>query len=70
MNKKRDDTYNVAGYVLALEGGVRYNLLKNFFVESSLKGAFANYTRILIADGSGNQRWFSGQFLLMAGFQF
>lgn len=70
MNKQRDDTYNVAGYVLALEGGLRYNFLKNVFVESSLKGAFANYTRILIANGSGNQHWFSGQFLIMAGFQF
>jgi hypothetical protein len=70
MNKQRDDTYNVAGYVLALEGGLRYNFLKNVFVESSLKGAFANYTRILIAAGSGHQHWFSGQFLMMAGFQF
>jgi hypothetical protein len=70
MNKHRDDTYNVAGYVVALEGGLRYNLLKNFFVESTVKGAFANYAHILIADGTGRQHWFSGQFLLMAGFQF
>jgi hypothetical protein len=70
MNKHRDDTYNVAGYVVALEGGLRYNLLKFFFVESTLKGAFANYSHILIADGTGKQHWFSGQFLLMAGFQF
>jgi hypothetical protein len=70
MNKHRDDTYNVAGYVFALEGGLRYNLLKFFFVESSLKGAFANYSHILIADGTGKQHWISGQFLIMAGFQF
>jgi len=70
LGKFKDDTYNIAGYVLALEGGLRYNLLKFFFVESSLKGAFANYTHILIADGTGHQHWFSGQFLLMAGFQF
>lgn len=69
MNKHKDDTYNVAGYVIALEGGLRYNFLKNVFIESSLKGAFANYTHILIANGSGHQHWFSGQFLLMAGFQ-
>jgi len=70
MDKHRDDTYNIAGYVFALEGGLRYNFLKNIFIESSLKGAFANYTHILIADGTGHQHWFSGQFLLMAGFQF
>ena len=70
MHKHRDDTYNVAGYVFALEGGLRYNFLKNVFIESSLKGAFANYAHILIADGTGHQHWFSGQFLIMAGFQF
>lgn len=70
LDKHRDDTYNVAGYVLALEGGIRYNFLKNVFVESSLKGAFANYSHILIADGTARQHWFSGQFLVMAGFQF
>lgn len=69
MNKHRDDTYNIAGYVVALEGGLRYNFLKNFFIESSVKGAFANYAHILIADGSGRQHWFSGQFLILAGIQ-
>jgi len=70
MNNHRDDTYNVAGYVVALEGGVRYNFLKNLFIESSVKGAFANYAHILIYNGTGSQHWFAGQFLVMAGFQF
>ncbi|MGZ3851928.1 MAG: hypothetical protein ACXVBX_04000 [Flavisolibacter sp.] len=70
MNNHKDDTYNVAGYVIALEGGIRYNFLKNMFIESSVKGAFANYSHILIYNGTGRQHWFSGQFLLMAGFQF
>jgi len=70
MNNHRDDTYNVAGYVVALEGGIRYNFLKNMFIQSSVKGAFANYAHILIYEGTGRQHWFSGQLLLMAGFQF
>lgn len=70
MNKHRDDTYNIAGYILALEGGLRYNFAKHFFAEATLKGAYANYMRILIADGHGSQRWLSGQMIFMAGFQF
>jgi hypothetical protein len=70
MNERRDDKYNVAGYVIALEGGLRYNFIKNTFFETSIKGAFANYKHILIANGTGDQHWFSGQFLVMAGFQF
>jgi len=69
MNKHRDDTYNIAGYVFALEGGLRYNFAKHFFAEGTFKGAYANYMRVLIADGHGDQHWFSGQFLIMAGFQ-
>lgn len=70
MNQHRDDTYNIAGYLFALEGGLRYGFAKHFFAEATLKGAYANYMRILIADGHGSQRWVSGQMLIMAGFQF
>jgi len=70
MNKHRDDTYNVAGYLFALEGGLRYNFAKHFFAEGTLKGAYANYMRVLIADGHGDQHWFSGQMLFMVGYQF
>lgn len=69
MGKHRDDRYKIAGYVFALEGGLRYSIFKIFFIEPSFKGAYANYTHFLIADGKGNQHWFSAQFLLLAGFQ-
>jgi hypothetical protein len=69
MNNHRDDTYNIAGYLLALEGGLRYNLAKHFFAEATLKGAYANYKRILIANGHGDQHWFSGQMIFMLGYQ-
>jgi hypothetical protein len=52
-----------------LEGGLRYNFAKHFFAEGSLKGAYANYMRILIADGHGDQHWFSGQMIFMVGYQ-
>lgn len=69
LHNHRDDKYKIAGYVFALEGGLRYVFFKNFFIEPSAKGAFANYTHFLIANGRGNQHWFSAQFLIMAGAQ-
>lgn len=69
MDQHRDDTYNIAGYLLALEGGLRYNFAKHFFAEATLKGAYANYMRVLIAGGHGDQHWFSGQTIFMFGFQ-
>jgi hypothetical protein len=69
LGKHWDDHYKVAGYVIALETGLRYSFLKNIFVEPSFKTAYANYTHFLIADGHGNQRWLSAQFILSVGAQ-
>jgi hypothetical protein len=68
LGKHWDDRYKVAGYVVALETGLRYNY-KSLFVEPSFKTAYANYTHFLIADGHGNQNWLSGQFILSVGAQ-
>ena len=70
MNNHRDDTYNIAGYLFALEAGLRYNFARHFFAESTFKGAYANYKRILIANGHGSQHWVSGQLIFMVGYQF
>ena len=70
MGSRWDDRYKIAGYVLALEAGLKYNFHKNFFIEPSFKGAWANYTHFLIKNGSGNQSWFSAQFILAVGTQF
>jgi hypothetical protein len=68
MDKHWDDKYKIAGFVFALETGLRYNY-KFLFVEPSFKTAYANYTHFLIADGHGNQRWLSAQFILSVGAQ-
>ena len=68
LDKKWDDRYKVAGYVIALETGLRYNY-KALFIEPSFKMAYANYTNFLIADGHGNQKWLSAQFILSIGAQ-
>ena len=66
MGKHWDDHYKIAGYVAAIESGLKF-YYKCVFIEPSFKGAYANYTNFLIADGYGNQKWFSGQFILSIG---
>jgi hypothetical protein len=68
LDKHWDDHYKVAGYVAALETGLRYNY-KCIFVEPSFKAAYANYTNFLITDGHGDQKWLSAQFILSVGAQ-
>lgn len=46
MGKPRHDDFNVAGYGLALKGGVNITFFKNFFVQSELKGGFINMPNI------------------------
>jgi hypothetical protein len=68
LGKHWDDHYHVAGFVTAVETGLRYNF-KFLFVQPSFKAAYADYRRFLIADGYGNQNWLSGQFILSIGAQ-
>ena len=70
MGTKYDDRYAVSGYVIGLESGLRYNLFRYAFVTASFKGAYANYSHFIIANGHGDQQFVSGQFNIMAGIQF
>jgi len=65
----RDDKYFISGYVVAVEGGIRYNFLKNFYAVPTVKGSFANYNHFLIKDGHGKQRWTALHFNLLVGGQ-
>lgn len=67
----RDDSYHVAGYIAGMESGLRYDFLKNFFAELTLKGAYANYNDVLLyKNGRASQDWWSLQTILVAGVQF
>lgn len=70
MGQKHDDAYAFSGFVIGLESGLRYNILKYIFATATFKTAYANYTNFRIANGEGNQSWVSAQFNLMAGVQF
>ncbi|MBD0331482.1 MAG: hypothetical protein ICV66_02395 [Chitinophagaceae bacterium] len=70
LGKHRDDRYHISGYIFGAESGIRYNFFKYFFATGTFKGAFANYSDFLIADGRGSQKWFSAQFNYLLGVQF
>jgi hypothetical protein len=69
MGRHYDDRYKLSGFVVALEGGLRYHFLHNFYVAPSLKGAYANYSSFAIADGQGKQHWFALHFNILVGGQ-
>jgi hypothetical protein len=69
MGKHRDDRYKLAGYVIALEGGLRYSCSRLLFIEANAKGAYANYNRFLIANGWGSQQWLGLHLGLLLGLQ-
>ncbi|MCW3081803.1 hypothetical protein [Segetibacter sp.] len=69
MGKHKDDSYKISGYVAALEGGLLYNFARSLLVEASAKGAYADYRRFLIANGTGSQRWFGLHLNLLFGLQ-
>ena len=68
---RRNDTYHVAGYLVGLDIGVRYDFFRYFFLETSGKGVFANYNRVFLPqDGRAKQKFFAGEYILTTGFQF
>jgi len=70
MDNHWDDRYHIAGYVIAIEGGLRYNIVKFLYAEGNVKGAYANYTSFLIANGNGSQQWYGLHASVLLGLQF
>ena len=68
---RRNDTYHVAGYIVGLDAGFRYDFFHHFFIETSGKGSFANYNRVFLpGDGRAKQKFFTAEYILTTGFQF
>ncbi len=71
FGRRRNDHYHIAGYVVGIDGGLRYDFLKHFFAETSVKTAYAHFSDVLLfGDGRAKQHWFSLQTILIVGFQF
>jgi hypothetical protein len=70
LGNHRDDKYHVAGFVLGIEGGLRYGFFKNFFASFSMKTNYAHYSDVLLySEGKARQHWISLQTILIVGFQ-
>jgi len=71
MGRHRDDRYHLAGYVVGLDAGLRFDFLKHFYLETSARGAYADYRDVLIyGAGRARQHWWSLQLIALAGFRF
>jgi hypothetical protein len=69
-NKKyhNDGPFRLSGWVVGVSAAARYDFFKYFFLESSIKGAFANYTNVKLYDrGRANHHFFSVQSGLSLG---
>lgn len=67
----RNDKYHLSGYVIGIDVGLRYEFLKHFFAEATVKEAYANYNDVVIyGKGRASQHWWSFQTIAVVGFQF
>jgi hypothetical protein len=69
--ERLDNRFHIAGYIAGADIGLRYDLYKYFFFETSGKGVFANYMNVLtIGSGKANHHFFAYEWLGSLGFQF
>jgi len=62
FGKRLDNRFHVAGYILGAETGLRIYPLKNLFLETTVKGGFANYLNVLTVEGgSANHHFLYGE---------
>jgi hypothetical protein len=70
FGKSGKGKYHLAGFVIAVDIGWRYPVLKHAFVQLSLKTAYALYKDVLLyGEGRASQHWFSLQPILVVGYQ-
>lgn len=66
-----NNCFHIAGYGFGLDGGLRYDAFKHFFLEYTLKGCFTNYTNVLvIGEGQAHHYFWTGENILVLGVQF
>lgn len=70
LGTRRNDRYHIAGYVVGGELGLRYDLFKYLYAETTFKGAYANYVNVLlVGDGRAHHHFFSMEWVFTIGFQ-
>jgi hypothetical protein len=68
MGNHNDGPFKLSGFVVGVSFNVRYNIYKYFYVETTVKGAFADYTHAkLYEKGYAQHTFFSLQGIGSAG---
>lgn len=67
--EKLDNRFKVAGYIFSGEVGVRFYPIKNFFLEATAKGGYANYVNALgIGSGRVSHDFWYGEVVGLIGY--
>ncbi len=67
--EKLDNKFSVAGYIFSGEAGVRFYPFKNFFLEATAKGGYANYVNALgIGTGRISHDFWYGEVVGLIGY--
>ena len=68
LGNHNDGPFRYSGIVFAASAGLRYEFFKYFYVEPSIKGAFADYTNAKVyLQGRAQHHFFSVQYIVAAG---
>ena len=71
LGNHNDGPFRYSGIVFAASAGLRYEFFKYFYVEPSVKGAFADYTNAKVyLQGRARHHFFSVQYIFAAGINF
>lgn len=68
LGNHNDGPFRYSGIVFGSSVGLRYEIFKYFYLEPSVKGAFADYTNAKVyLQGRAHHTFFSAQYVLAAG---
>ena len=71
LGNHNDGPFRYSGIVFAASAGLRYAFFKYFYIEPSIKGAFADYTNAKVyLQGRAKHHFFSVQYVFAAGLNF
>lgn len=72
FGERLNNDFHIAGYIFALETGMRVEFLKRAFFEFVAKGSYANYMQVLVlgkGNGKARHHFFTGQLTAQLGLQ-
>ncbi|MFN5346049.1 MAG: hypothetical protein ACK44N_03100 [Bacteroidota bacterium] len=70
-NLRRDDQFHVAGYLVGVDAGLRYDFHHRIFFENEAKWSFVNYTSALLPyQGRARHHFWAFEYIFTLGYNF